>query len=293
MNLCKAIGVSRSGYYKWLDREPSEEEIINDCLSVEIKRIYDESDATFGVERVTLAINRELNIGVSPKRVRRLMRILGISSVIRRKRLNYVKSTPEHIYENMLDRNFVATKPNEKWFTDVTYLKFGNNTKAYLSAIIDTYDQSIVAWKIGRHNDNELVRETIEEAFQVNPETRPYIQTDRGSQYTSGMYRELSLKHKFEISMSRVSKCLDNQPIESFWGTLKSEYYYRNKFDNFDSLVNGIEGYISHYMHKRYVKKFDGLTPMEFKGISCIKKQQLTLLKQIRKLFLFFSTPVS
>jgi transposase InsO family protein len=268
MNLCKAIGVSRSGYYKWLDRAPSEQEIINDCLSVEIKRIYDESDSTFGVERVTLAINRELNIGVNSKRVRRLMRILGISSVIRRKRPNYVKSTPEHTYENTIDRNFVATKPNEKWFTDVTYLKFGNNTKAYLSAIIDTYDQSIVAWKISRYNDNNLVKETIEEAFQTNPEARPYIQTDRGSQYTSGMYRRLSQKYKFEISMSRVSKCLDNQPIESFWGTLKSEYYYRRKFESFESLANGIESYISRYMHKRYVKKFGGLTPAEFRALA-------------------------
>ena len=268
MNLCKAIGVSRSGYYRWLDRAPSEAEIINDCLAVEIKRIYDESDSTFGVERITLAINRELNISLNPKRIRRLMRIQGISSVIRRKRPNYVKSTPEHTYENTIDRNFVATKPNEKWFTDVTYLKFGNNTKAYLSAIIDTYDQSIVAWKISCHNDNELVRETIEEAFRLNPEARPYIQSDRGSPYTSGMYRELSLNHCFEISMSRVSKCLDNQPIESFWGTLKSEYYYRKKFDSFESLVNGIEGYINRYMHKRYVKRFCGLTPSEFRALA-------------------------
>lgn len=268
INLCKAIDVSRSGYYKWLDRAPSEAEIINDCLATEIKSIYDESDSTFGVERVTLAINRELNISVNPKRVRRLMRIQGISSVIGRKRPNYVKSIPQHTYENTINRMFAASKPNEKWFTDVTYLKFGNNTRAYLSAIIDTYDQSIVAWKISRHNDNDLVRATIEEAFRTNPEARPYIQADRGSQYTSGMYKELSLKHRFEISMSRVSKCLDNQPIESFWGTLKSEYYYRNKFESFESLVNGIEGYISRYMHKRYVKKFGGLTPAEFRSLA-------------------------
>lgn len=268
INLCKAIDVSRSGYYKWLDRAPSEAEIINDCLATEIKSIYDESDSTFGVERVTLAINRELNISVNPKRVRRLMRIQGISSVIGRKRPNYVKSIPQHTYENTINRMFAASKPNEKWFTDVTYLKFGNNTRAYLSAIIDTYDQSIVAWKISRHNDNDLVRATIEEAFRTNPEARPNIQADRGSQYTSGMYKELSLKHRFEISMSRVSKCLDNQPIESFWGTLKSEYYYRNKFESFESLVNGIEGYISRYMHKRYVKKFGGLTPAEFRSLA-------------------------
>lgn len=267
INLCKAIGVSRSGYYKWLDRAPSEQETINESLAIEIRRIYDESDSTYGVERVKLAIKRELDLVVNVKRIRRMMRILGISSVIRRKRPNYVKSTPEHTYENVISRNFTASKPNEKWFTDVTYLKV-YNTNIYLSAIIDTYDQSIVAWKISRINDNQLVKDTLDLAFEANPDAKPHIQSDRGSQYTSGMYREMSLKYRFKISMSRVSKCLDNQPIESFWGTLKSEYYYRNKFDSFESLVDGIESYITRYMHKRYVKKFGGLTPSEFRALA-------------------------
>ena len=195
------------------------------------------------------------------------MRILGISSVIRRKRRSYVKSTPEHIYENVINREFTATAPNQKWFTDVTHLKV-RNIKVYLSAIIDTYDQSIVAWKISRTNDNQLVKNTLEMAFETNPKAKPCIQTDRGSQYTSGMYRKMSLKYDFKISMSRISKCLDNQPIESFWGTLKSEYYYRKKFDSFESLVAGIESYIHHYMHKRYVKKFAGLTPAEYRVLA-------------------------
>ena len=262
--LCEAIGVSRSGYYKWLDRAPSEQEITTEALAVEIKRVYDESDSTYGVERVKLAIERELGIVINIKRVRRIMRILGISSVIRRKRPNYVKSNPEHTYENVINREFTASKPNEKWFTDVTYLKVCS-TNVYLSAIIDIYDQSIVAWKISYTNDNQLVKDTLELAFEANPDAKPYIHSDRGCQYTSGMYREMSLKHGFKISMSRVSKCLDNQPIESFWGTLKSEYYYRNKFDSFESLVEGIQSYISRYMHKRYVKKFGGLTPAEFR----------------------------
>lgn len=267
INLCKAIGVSRSGYYKWLHRAPSEQEIINESLAVEIKRVYVESDSTYGVERVKIAIERELNLVVNIKRVRRIMRLLGISSVIRRKRSNYVKSTPEHIYENVINREFTSTKPNQKWFTDVTYLKVCH-TNVYLSAVIDTYDQSIVAWKISKTNDNQLVKDTLEMAFDVNPNAKPCIQTDRGSQYTSGMYREMSLEYGFEISMSRVSKCLDNQPIESFWGTLKSEYYYRKKFDSFESLVSGIEGYINRYMHKRYVKKFGGLTPAEYRTLA-------------------------
>lgn len=267
INLCKAINVSRSGYYKWLDRAPSEQEMINESLAVEIKRVYNESDSTYGVERVKVAIERELHLVVNIKRVRRIMRILGISSVIRRKRINYVKSTPKHIYENFINRKFTSTSPNQKWFTDVTYLKVCN-TNVYLSAIIDTYDQSIVAWKISRSNDNQLVKDTLNLAFEANPGVKPYIQADRGSQYTSGMYREMSLKYGFKISMSRVSKCLDNQPIESFWGTLKSEYYYRKKFNSFESLVNGIEGYIDRYMHKRYVKKFGGLTPAEYRALA-------------------------
>ena len=190
--------MSRSGYYKWLDRAPSEQEIANESLAVEIKRMYDESDSTYGVERAKLAIERELGIVVNIKRVRRIMRILGISSVIRRKRPNYFKLIPEHTYENVINREFTASKPNEKWFTDVTYLKVcGINV--YLSAIIDIYDQSIVAWKVSYTNDNQLVKDTLDIAFKANPDAKPYIQTDRGSQYTSGMYRKMSLNYGFKI----------------------------------------------------------------------------------------------
>lgn len=264
--LCDILKLSRAGYYKWINRTPSEQELSDEKLSVEIKRIYDESDSTFGVERIKLALERELGIIVNIKKVRRLMRIQYISSVIRRKRPNYVKSTPEHTYENEINRDFAATKPNEKWFTDVTYLKVCSKN-VYLSAIIDTYDRSIVAWKISCFNDNQLVKDTLDAAFKANPDAKPYIQSDRGSQYTSGMYKAMSLKYGFKISMSRVSKCLDNQPIESFWGTIKSEYYYRKKFDTFESLVLGIESYISRYMNKRYVKKFGGLTPSEYRAL--------------------------
>jgi len=261
------MNLSRSGYYKWRDRAPSEHEKATEELAEEIKRIYDESDSTYGVERVKLAIKREVGMTVNIKRVRRIMHILGISSVIRRKRPNYVKSTPEHTYENILKRDFVAHAPNQKWFTDVTYLKVAS-TNVYLSAIIDTYDQSIVAWKISRSNDNQLVKDTLEMAFETNPGAKPIIQADRGSQYTSGMYRKMALQYEFTASMSRVSRCLDNQPIESFWGTLKSEYYYRYKFENLNELKAGIASYIDRYMNKRYVKRLGGLTPVEFRSLA-------------------------
>ena len=121
----------------------------------------------------------------------------------------------------------------------------------YLSAVIDRYDMSIVAWKISTINDNQLVEDTIRMAFEVNPGAIPFIQTDRGFQYTSHMFWNLKKEFKFEISMSPVGKCLDNQPIETFWGTYKSEFYYRYKFLNLESLISNTTRYMDFYMNKR------------------------------------------
>ena len=237
-------------------------------MSDEIKRIYEASDKTFGVERIQLALKIENKLIINIKRIRRIMRILGISSVIRRKRTNYEQSTAEYTAVNTMNREFETDKPNEKWFTDVTYLKYGNGTKAYLSAILDRYDMSIVAWKISTVNDNQLVEDTIRMANEANPGATSLIQTDRGSQCTSHMVWNLKEEFKFEISMSRVSICLDNQPIESFWGTYKTEFYYHCNFLNLESLISSTARYMEFYMNKRYVKKFNGLTPAKMRAIA-------------------------
>lgn len=103
-------------------------------------------------------------------------------------------------------------------------------------------------------------------AFESNPGATPLIQVDRGSQYTSHMFWNLKEEFRFEISMSRVNKCLDNQPIEAFWGTYKSEFYYRYKFLSLETLVSNTASYIDFYMNKRYVKKFDGRTPSRMRS---------------------------
>lgn len=260
-NLCKVANVSRAGYYKWMKNQPSLKELEDMLLSDLIKDIYESSDKTFGVERVQLALKEEHGLKVNVKRIRRIMRLLNIASVIRRKRPGYAKSTPLHTAENLINRDFEATASNQKSFTDVTYLKFDNNNKAYLSAIIDRYDMSIVAWKIGLNNNNKLVEDTMRMAFVSNPGATPIVQVDRGSQYTSSMFWSLKEEFKFKVSMSRVSKCLDNQPIESFWGAYKSEFYYRYKFTSLDALIERTECYMDFYMNKRYVKKFAGSTP--------------------------------
>lgn len=135
---------------------------------------------------MTLCVNKELCSNYNIKRIRRLMRLADVSSVIRRKRKRYKKHTPEQVGENILNREFKAEKPNEKWLTDVTEFKvIGTTTKLYLSAIIDLYDNSVVAHKLATSNNNPLVFETYDLAILNNPDAQPTFHSDRGYQYNS------------------------------------------------------------------------------------------------------------
>jgi len=148
------------------------------------------------------------------------MKCLNLKSVIRKKRKNYVKTTPQITAENILNRDFSAATPNEKWLTDVTEFKLTNGTKAYLSAIIDLYDNSIVSYVLGHSNNNKLVFDTFDVAIENNPTASPLFHSDRGFQYTSKNFK-LKLDSVSAIkSMSRVGRCIDNGPIEGFWELL-------------------------------------------------------------------------
>lgn len=111
------------------------------------------------------------------------MKALGIKVVIKKKRPTYVKATEAHVAENVLNRKFTAEKPNQKWCTDITELRYGNGRKAYLSAIIDRYDHSIVSWKLGHSNNNLLVMNIVKKAMRKNPGVKPLLHSDRGFQY--------------------------------------------------------------------------------------------------------------
>lgn len=261
--LCDIAGVARSAYYKWLNQEVSEQEQHQQFLAEIILLIhYDpEVNKTYGYRRMTLTLT-QWGVKCSGNSVRRIMRILGIQAEIRKKRKTYPSINPSHLAANILNRNFTAEQPNEKWCTDITEVKDAQGKKAYLSAVIDLYDLSIVAHKLSTRNDNQLVKETIDKAFQKNPGAQPQIHSDRGSQYTSYMYQALIGEYKFTQSMSRAGCCLDNQPIERFFGTLKAEYYYRHKFSHTEALEQGLDKYIDYYNWRRITIKFRGLSPM-------------------------------
>lgn len=168
--------------------------------------------------------------------------------------------------ENILDRDFHADKPNEKWLTDVTELKWYEGIevhKIYLSAILDLYDRRVVAYVLRNSNDNPLVFDTLDAAIAANPDAHPLFHSDRGFQYTNRVFHSKLVAAGMTQSMSRVAHCIDNGPMEGFWGILKRERYYGRRFTDRDSLVQMIEEYIYYYNTMRLQRNLGILTPME------------------------------
>ena len=231
-------------------------------------QLWIKRDKILGYRQMMTQINRKLKTSYNKKRFYRLMKSLGIRSIIRKKRPNYLKTTEHHTAENILNRNFKATKPNHIWSTDVTELRYGNGRRAYLSAIIDMYDNSIVSYVVEHSNNNNLVMETIHRAMKKNPKARPIIQRDRGYQYTSNEYKRLSEKYHFTKSMSRVGRCLDNQPIERFWGTYKAESFYIKKLNDYESVFNDVSRYIRYYNNYRNVESLNRYSPNEYRKMA-------------------------
>jgi len=263
--LCAVLELNRSSYYKWLQRDASAQEAkdkeLIDCLCT----LYQESNGIFGYRRMHMNLRRRFNLHCNKKRVYRVMRAIDMKSVIRRKRPNYVRSTPEITAENILNRNFTAKELNEKWLTDVTEFKCGDGKKLYLSAILDLKDKSIISYTVGRSNNNFLVFQTFDAAVQKYPEAKPLFHSDRGFQYTNKSFRVKLDAAGMAQSMSRVGRCIDNGPMEAFWGTIKAEMYYLKRFSDYHSLEKAIFNYIEYYNKNRYQEKLGGLAPMEFR----------------------------
>jgi transposase InsO family protein len=193
--------------------------------------------------------------------------LVGLKSVIRRKRPQYQRSTPEVMAENILNRDFTAQNLNEKWATDVTEFKYGNGGKLYLSAILDLKDKGIISFAHGRSNNNQLAFDTFDLAVARYPDAQPLFHSDRGFQYTSRTFKARLDEAGMTQSMSRVGRCLDNGPMEGFWGILKCEMYYLGSFEDYDSLVAAIESYIHFYNYERRQRRLERLAPMSYRQL--------------------------
>ncbi|MGL4798042.1 MAG: IS3 family transposase, partial [Cellulosilyticaceae bacterium] len=239
-SLCQIGKVTRAAYYKWVNRKTPDNEKENVRISKVIETIH-EQHPDKGYRRIKDDLERYHSTKVNDKRVLRICRRLNIKSTIKYASQGCTRqaANPQHIAENVLNREFKADKPNEKWLTDVTEFKYyidGEKKKMYLSAIIDLYDRRIVSHVLSDRNDNALVFETFDLALQAAPDVTPLFHSDRGFQYTNRSFYKKLMSAGMTQSMSRVGKCIDNGPIEGFWGILKRERYYGKKFTTKESL---------------------------------------------------------
>ena len=262
--MCKQLGISRAAYYKWQHREIPIQEKENIELANLIKEYDEKFKHILGYRRMTYWINHFNHTNYSKKRVYRIMKKLNIYSAIRKKKKKYLSVKSQTVAENLLQRDFYATTPNQKWATDVTEFKVpGERKKLYLSAILDLYDRYPVAYVISCRNDNRLVFKTFDKAISNYPDAKPIFHSDRGFQYTSKVFQQKLGIQQMKQSMSRVGHCIDNGPTEGFWGIIKSEMYQMYEITDEQTLRFAINDYMKFYSETRIQERFNGKTPLE------------------------------
>lgn len=266
-SLCKISNVSKSGYFKWLKHQKTYNNIRNEKIANIIEKIHSDYPDK-GYRRIRDDLYRYYNINVNDKRILRICRVLQIKSTIKYKNngCTIQNQHPTYTTENILNRNFKADAPDEKWLTDVSefhYYVNGEKHRLYLSAILDLYDRRIVAYTIGDSNNTELVYNMFDFAVKNNPKAHPIFHSDRGYQYTNRTFHSKLVAAGMTQSMSRIARCIDNGPMEGFWGIIKRERYYGKKFNSRKELVDMIENYINYYNNSRLQRKLGVLTPFE------------------------------
>lgn len=264
---CAYFRVSRSAYYAWLSGKLSERGMENQQIAEKVEQIHMQSPDK-GYRRIRDDLEHDFGIDVNDKRVLRICRANKIKSTIKYSNRGCTRnaSKPQYVAENVLNRDFHAPKPNMKWLTDVTEFKWYEGIevhKIYLSAILDLYDRRIVSYVISDRNNNSLVFDTFKAAVKANPNAHPLFHSDRGFQYTNRTFHHMLEAAGMTQSMSRVAHCIDNGPMEGFWGILKRERYYGKRFTSKQELVQMIQDYIYYYNTLRVQRNLGVVTPME------------------------------
>ena len=242
--LLKIAGISRSVYYYYIDKKDIDEK--NKDIIEKIKEIYYVNKGRYGYRRVTLELKNQ-GLNINHKKVQRLMKKLNLQSIIRKKRkYSSYKGCIGKIADNHIKRNFEATAPNQKWFTDVTEFNL-RGEKLYLSPILDAYEKYIVSYDISRSPNLEQINHMLNLAFKENENYENLIfHSDQGWQYQRYSYQERLKEKKITQSISRKGNSLDNGLMECFFGLLKLEMFYEQeeKYKTLEELKETIEDYI-------------------------------------------------
>lgn len=256
--MCQFFNVSRSGYYDFVKRMDIPAKDLP--IAEKIRECQEECGKTYGYRRVHLWLGRK-NIHCNPKTVLRVMQKYNLLSVVRRKKYHYY-SQALHKYPNLLNRDFKAERPNQKWVTDISYIHTQQGV-LYLSVIRDLFDNSIVAYKTSSTQNVQLVLETIKAAKRKEKVTGELqLHSDQGFQYTSNQYFKLTQSYNMIPSMSRRGNPYDNALAENFFSILKTECIYRVKLKTYEEAYLLISQYIDFYNNQRIQLKTK-LTPSE------------------------------
>ena len=257
--------VSRTGYYAWRDRKPSQRQLQNETLSEKIKAIFQESKETYGSPRIYEEL-KENGVACSQKRVARLMQAQKISAVERKRFVITTDSDHEMpVAENLLARTFEAETPDTRWTADITYLWTGQGW-LYLAVILDLFSRRIVGWSMSETIDRHLVISALDAAISGrNPSEELLCHSDRGSQYASDDYQKRLKENGIVCSMSRRGNCWDNAPTESFFAGLKKEMAHRTYFATREQARSAVFFWIEvWYNRKRRHSSLGYLSPEAF-----------------------------
>ncbi|WP_414705391.1 IS3 family transposase [Pseudomonas sp.] len=260
--LLKLSGLSRSTFYYQQKVLSSGDR--HAALKMTIRSIFEDHKGRYGYRRVSAAI-RGLGEAVNHKTVQRLMVEMGLKSLVRPKKYRSYKGQVGRVAPDLLQRQFTAKRMNQKWTTDVTEFSVAGE-KLYLSPVMDLHNGEIIAFQTARRPVFKLVKDMLVKALdQLGDEDRPILHSDQGWQYQTPAWSRMLEGRNITQSMSRKGNCLDNAAMESFFATLKSEFFHPNRFNSIDSLRDGVEDYIRYYNNDRIKMKLKGLSPVQYR----------------------------
>nr|WP_238162455.1 IS3 family transposase [Cohnella sp. AR92] len=260
--MCAVMGVSRSGYYKWVNRKPSDQEKLRKKRMKRIQHHFYAFKRRYGSDKIAAKLREEGDV-VAPKTVANLMKEMGLRScTVKKYKATTNSNHNQPVYENVLNRGFKVQAPNKVWVTDITYIATLQGW-VYLASVMDLYSRKIVGWALGERMTKELVLEAFDKACERQKPAAGLIHhSDRGSQYASAEYRERLTKNNMIGSMSRKGNCYDNACIEAFHSVIKKELIYQTKFRTRKQAYDAIYEYIElEYNRIRIHSTISYLTP--------------------------------
>jgi len=254
--------MARSVYYYQVGRSQQTDPYF--AVKAQISAIYHRHKGRYGYRRVHLELGNQQRY-LDPKTVQKLMGQLGLKSTVRPKRYQSYKGPVGKAAPNLLERKFVAKAPNQKWVTDVTQFNI-KGEKVYLSPILDLYNQEIISYEIADRPQIAMVSTMLTKAFKrLTGAEKPMLHSDQGWQYQMGIYQQALYKQGITQSMSRKGNCLDNAVMENWFGMMKTEFFYQQKFETIESFKAQLKEYIDYYNHDRIKQKLKGLSPVNYR----------------------------